>query len=133
MSSLGSKPDSVEYIPEEDAKKLLTYIDTLLDEDKYKKGTTVFIKILAYLDANFNVEDEKWANCIYYMLLRGGCLPGIVTGSIRTFVEDSVNANLTILSSIDGQYRGPMPSIWPEYIGDLWRFCRMISAVFGVV
>jgi hypothetical protein len=110
MSPLESKPDSVDYITEEDAKKLLAYIDTLIDEDKYKKGTTVFIKILAYLDANFNIEEDKWANCIYYMLLRGGCLPAVVTGSIRTFVEDSVNANKKL---------DVLPDYFLKYFGDV--------------
>ena len=31
---------------------------------------------------------------------------------------DVLSANRVILSSIDGQYRGPIPSITPVYIGD---------------
>src|ERR1035437_305746 len=45
----------------------------------------------------------------------------------------SFSGNFTILSSIDGQYLGPIPSIVPEYKGDLCRFERIISAVFCVV
>src|SRR5262249_55569839 len=32
-----------------------------------------------------------------------------------------------------GQYRGPRPQIWPEYIGARWRFARMMSWTAGVV
>ena len=45
----------------------------------------------------------------------------------------SFSANLTTLSSIDGQYRGPTPSIRPVYIGDLSRFARIMSCVRRVV
>src|SRR5258707_13546880 len=43
------------------------------------------------------------------------------------------SGNFTILSSIEGQYLGPTPWITPEYIGDLSRLARIISAVASVV
>src|SRR5206468_12694555 len=37
------------------------------------------------------------------------------------------SGNFTILSSTDGQYRGPRPLIAPPYRADSWRCARMIS------
>ncbi len=42
---------------------------------------------------------------------------------------DGLSAKRTILSSTDGQYRGPTPSILPEYIGDSCSDARMMSWV----
>src|SRR5207237_10344387 len=39
----------------------------------------------------------------------------------------------TILSSIEGQYRGPLVLICPDYIGERCTLARMISWVAGVV
>ena len=41
----------------------------------------------------------------------------------------SLSANLTILSSILGQYLGPVPQISPLYKGDKWRLSLIISEV----
>jgi hypothetical protein len=43
------------------------------------------------------------------------------------------SGNRTILSSIDGQYRGPIASICPVYIGDRCTFSRISRSVSGVV
>ena len=53
-------------------------------------------------------------------------------GSINTWCL-SLSLNLTTLSSIDGQYLGPVPSIFPAYNGDLCRFALIISCVFWLV
>ena len=42
-------------------------------------------------------------------------------------------ANRTTLSSMDGQYLGPTPSISPEYIGERCSAPRMMSWVFSEV
>src|SRR3954451_17696059 len=38
-----------------------------------------------------------------------------------------LSAKRTTLSSMLGQYRGPVEAIWPEYIGARCRLARMIS------
>ena len=45
----------------------------------------------------------------------------------------SLSANLTTLSSIDGQYLGPVPSITPAYKGDLCKFSLIILCVSAFV
>src|SRR5690606_11919509 len=45
----------------------------------------------------------------------------------------SLSANLTTLSSMDGQYLGPMPSIMPPYSGERWRLFLIISWVLLLV
>ena len=40
-----------------------------------------------------------------------------------------MSAKRTILVSMEGQYRGPMPSICPENRGERWRFSRMMRWV----
>ena len=45
----------------------------------------------------------------------------------------SLSANLTTLSSIDGQYLGPVPVISPPYKGERCKFFLIISCVSGVV
>ena len=44
-----------------------------------------------------------------------------------------LSGNLTILSSIEGQYRGPTPSIWPLYSGDRAMLSLRIRCVSSVV
>src|SRR5947209_11563693 len=44
-----------------------------------------------------------------------------------------LSGNLTTLSSIDGQYRGPTPEICPEYIAERCTFSRISCSVSGVV
>ncbi len=44
-----------------------------------------------------------------------------------------LSAKRTTLSSMLGQYRGPVPSIWPEYIGARWRLARMIWWICSLV
>jgi len=56
----------------------------------------------------------------------------IPSGSIKTWCL-FLSGNFTTLSSIDGQYLGPVPSIAPENSGDLSRFSRMISCVVSFV
>ena len=51
----------------------------------------------------------------------------------RKYCVPVLLANLTTLSSIEGQYRGPVPSIRPLYKGDLPRFAAIMSCVFVVV
>ena len=51
-------------------------------------------------------------------------------GSIKSWCL-SLSLNLTILSSNDGQYLGPLPSILPEYIGLRSRLSRIICFVFS--
>ena len=46
---------------------------------------------------------------------------------------DCLSANRTILSSIEGQYLGPTPSICPPYIADRERLSRMIWWVVSLV
>jgi hypothetical protein len=41
----------------------------------------------------------------------------------------SFSANLFILSSIDGQYLGPIPEIWPEYMADKWVLLDIMLCV----
>ena len=48
------------------------------------------------------------------------------SGSINIWCE-SLSENLKILSSIEGQYLGPTPSIFPENIGDLSIPSEIIS------
>ena len=43
------------------------------------------------------------------------------------------SGNFMTLSSMDGQYLGPVPSIIPEYSGDLSKLARMISCVVSFV
>ena len=54
------------------------------------------------------------------------------TGSTKIWCL-SLSANLTTLSSIDGQYLGPVPEISPENNGDLFKFFLIISCVFALV
>ena len=54
------------------------------------------------------------------------------SGSIKTWCL-SLSANLTTLSSIEGQYLGPVPVIVPEYRGDLLKFFLIISWVLSFV
>ena len=42
-------------------------------------------------------------------------------------------ANRVILSSIEGQYRTPVPLIWPEYMGERCRFARISACEAAVV
>ena len=47
----------------------------------------------------------------------------------------SLSGKRTILVSKEGQYRGPTPSMTPEYMGARWRFSstmRFVSAVVQV-
>ena len=45
----------------------------------------------------------------------------------------SLPAKRTTLSSMEGQYRGPTPSMTPENRGDRSRLARMTAWVSGVV
>ena len=54
------------------------------------------------------------------------------TGSTKIWCL-SLSANLTTLSSIDGQYLGPVPSITPAYKGDLCKFSLIILCVSAFV
>src|SRR5439155_8898521 len=44
-----------------------------------------------------------------------------------------LSAKRTTLSSMLGQYRGPVEAIWPEYIGARCRLARMMSWIAGLV
>src|SRR5205823_1510049 len=44
-----------------------------------------------------------------------------------------LSAKRTTLSSMLGQYRGPVDAIWPEYIGARCRLARMISWIRSFV
>ena len=44
-----------------------------------------------------------------------------------------LSENFTTLSSIEGQYLGPVPSIIPENNGDLSKLFLIISCVFSFV
>jgi len=55
-----------------------------------------------------------------------------LSGSRKTKCE-VLSANRTILSSIEGQYRGPTPSICPPYMAERSRFSRIMSWVFSFV
>src|SRR3954454_24384586 len=44
-----------------------------------------------------------------------------------------LSANRTTLSSMLGQYRGPVEAICPEYIGARWRLARMIWWIGSLV
>ena len=50
------------------------------------------------------------------------------SGSIKIWWL-SFSLNLLILSSIDGQYLGPMPDICPEYMAERWVFSSIIVCV----
>ena len=49
------------------------------------------------------------------------------------FVGVAAAGKRTTLSSIDGQYRGPVPTISPQYRGERSREARMMAWVSGVV
>ena len=52
----------------------------------------------------------------------------IPSGSIKIWWL-SLSLNLLTLSSIDGQYLGPIPTIFPEYIADRWVLSFIILCV----
>ena len=54
------------------------------------------------------------------------------TGSTNAWCL-GLSLNLTTLSSIDGQYLGPVPSIIPAYKGDLCKFSLIILCVSALV
>ena len=54
------------------------------------------------------------------------------SGSIKIWCP-SLFLNLLTLSSIDGQYLGPIPTMFPEYIADRWVFFSIILCVFLLV
>ena len=56
----------------------------------------------------------------------------IPSGSIKIWWL-SLLSNFLTLSSIEGQYLGPIPFISPEYIAERWVFSLMILCVFLLV
>ena len=53
-------------------------------------------------------------------------------GSMNSWCR-GFSENRTTLSSMEGQYRGPTPSITPENRGERWRLSRMTRWVFSLV
>ena len=56
----------------------------------------------------------------------------IPSGSIKIWWL-SLSSNFLTLSSIDGQYLGPIPLMSPEYIADRWMLSLIILCVFWFV
>ena len=69
---------------------------------------------------------EELKPCIYISSV------SIPTGSTNAWCL-GLSLNLTTLSSIDGQYLGPVPFISPPYNGDLCKLSLIIWCVFSFV
>ena len=53
-------------------------------------------------------------------------------GSMNSWCR-GLSGKRTTLSSMLGQYRGPMPSIWPPYRGERWMLSRITCLVASLV
>ncbi len=85
-------------IPPEEAKKILLFLEGLLEiPQKSKYATTVCIKLLSYVEKNYPIHEKEWAERLYVLMTRPvpsipqlliNSTPHLLINSIKTWLEE---------------------------------------------
>ena len=85
-----SNQEEPKKIPAEQAKQFLEYMEQLMKDKKVKHITTLAAKCFAYLDKNFDIDNDEWSNRLMQIFIGGMSHPILLTKEMhRYFLENS--------------------------------------------